>query len=66
MAVYNIFASADASLYSLYPTQNTGRDPILEVAVRNSQVGVGFLGRVPLTQNPVSYTHLTLPTNREV
>jgi len=52
MAVYNIFASADASLYSLYPTQNTGRDPILEVAVRNSQVGVGFLGRVPLTQNP--------------
>jgi hypothetical protein len=52
MAVYNIFASADASLYSLYPGQNTGRDPILEVSVRNSQVGVGFLDRVPLTQNP--------------
>ena len=52
MAVYNIFASADASLYSLYPVQNTGRDPVLEVSVRNSQVGVEFLGQVPLTKNP--------------
>jgi len=36
MAVYQIFASADASIYSLSPTQNAGRDPILEVSVLSS------------------------------
>ena len=63
MAVYNIFASADATLYSLYPAQNTGRDPILEVSVRNSQVGVGFLDRVPLTQNPYYSYELSQNSN---
>jgi len=38
MAVYKIFASADATLYSAYPTQNTGLDEILEVACKNSSV----------------------------
>ena len=38
MAVYKIFASADATLYSAYPTQNTGLDEILEVACKNSTV----------------------------
>lgn len=52
MAVYNIFASADATLYSLYPVKNTGRDPILEVSVKNSQDGTRFLGRSPITENP--------------
>lgn len=36
MSVYKIFAGKDASLYSYYPTQNTGLDEILEVGVRNS------------------------------
>lgn len=36
MAVYKIFASADATLYSKYPAQNTGLDEILEVGVKNS------------------------------
>ena len=31
MAVYKIFPSKDTTLYSLYPNQNTGLDPILEV-----------------------------------
>jgi len=35
MAVYKIFAESDASLYSYYPTQNTGLDEILEVASYN-------------------------------
>jgi len=52
MAVYNIFASADATLYSLYPSKNTGRDPILEVSVNNSQDGVRFLPMNGITQNP--------------
>ncbi len=36
MAVYKIFASADATLYSKYPAQNTGLDEILEVGVKNN------------------------------
>lgn len=56
MAVYNIFASADATIYSRYPVKNTGRDPILEVSVKNSQDGLRFLGRNPITENPY-YTY---------
>jgi hypothetical protein len=37
MAVYKIFPSADATLYSKYPAQNTGLDEILEVAAKNNQ-----------------------------
>lgn len=36
MAVYKIFPSSDATIYSKYPAQNTGLDEILEVAVKNS------------------------------
>lgn len=36
MAVYKIFPSADATLYSKYPAQNTGLDSILEIAVKNN------------------------------
>ena len=32
MAVYKLFPSQDASIYSRYPAMNTGLDPILEVA----------------------------------
>lgn len=56
MAVYNIFASADATIYSRYPLKNTGIDPILEVSVKNSQDGVRFLDRTGITENPY-YTY---------
>lgn len=56
MAVYNIFASADTTIYSRYPVKNTGRDPILEVSAKNSQDGVRFLGRTSVTDNPY-YTY---------
>lgn len=56
MAVYQIFPSADATLYSRYPLKNTGRDPILEVTVDNSQDGLRFLNRTALTENPY-YTY---------
>ena len=32
MAIYKLFPSQDASIYSAYPTMNTGLDPILDVA----------------------------------
>jgi hypothetical protein len=56
MAVYQIFSSADATLYSRYPAKNTGRDPILEVSAKNSQDGLRFLYRNPITENPY-YTY---------
>jgi hypothetical protein len=56
MAVYNIFASADATIYSRYPLKNTGIDPILEVSVKNSQDGTRFLYRNSITENPY-YTY---------
>ena len=56
MAVYNIFASADATIYSRYPAKNTGLDSILEVSVKNSQDGDRFLYRKPITENPY-YTY---------
>ena len=56
MAVYQIFASADATIYSKYPLKNTGRDPILEVSAKNSEDGLRFLYRDSLTENPY-YTY---------
>lgn len=56
MAVYQAFASADATIYSRYPSKNTGRDSILEVSAKNSQDGTRFLFRNPLTENPY-YTY---------
>ena len=57
MAVYQIFASADATLYSRYPSKNTGIDSVLEVSVKNSQDGLRFYNREQLiTQNPY-YTY---------
>jgi len=42
MAVYKIFASADASLYSSQPARNTGLDEILEVSVKNSNQPLNY------------------------
>lgn len=57
MAVYQIFASADATIYSRYPTKNTGIDQVLEVSVKNSQDGLRFYNRQQLiTENPY-YTY---------
>jgi hypothetical protein len=35
MAIYKIFPTADASIYSYYPSKNTGLDEVLEVSVLN-------------------------------
>lgn len=50
MAIYKIFASADATLYSKYPSQNTGLDEILEVGTKNSDNAINN----PAVQIPVS------------
>jgi hypothetical protein len=42
MAVYKIFASADAGLYSSDPALNTGLDEILEVSVKNSDTPLNY------------------------
>jgi len=52
MAVYKIFPSADATIYSAYPAKNAGRDEVLEVSVKNSQDGLRFLDRALLDESP--------------
>lgn len=36
MAVYKIFPTSDATMYSKFPAQNTGLDEILEISVKNN------------------------------
>ena len=36
MPIYKIFPNADATLYSLFPSKNTGLDEILEVSVKSN------------------------------
>ena len=36
MAVYKVFASQDASIYSKFPAMNAGLDPLLEISVKNT------------------------------
>ena len=59
-------ASYDATIYYQTPKQNTGIDPILEVSVKNSQDGVNFLGRTPLTENPYYTYDLAANSNYSV
>lgn len=42
MAVYKIFPSADAAIYSGQPAQNTGIDEILEVGVKNNLTPLNY------------------------
>ena len=44
MAVYKIFPTKDATLYSAYPSMNTGVDAILEVS--NTNPGISPSPRV--------------------
>lgn len=52
MAVYKIFPSADATLYSSAPAQNTGLDEILEVGVKNNLTPLNYLVD-PIPQQPL-------------
>ena len=52
MAVYKIFPSKDATLYSNATCKNTGRDEILEVSAKNSEDYLRYLGKVPIETSP--------------
>ena len=45
MAIYKIFPSKDATIYSQYPVMNTGRDEILEASLEIN----GLLNPLPQT-----------------
>lgn len=61
MAVYKIFPSADATIYSSYPTKNAGRDEVLEVSAKNSQDSLRFVSRAVANQS--SYYNYDLAVN---
>jgi hypothetical protein len=48
MAVYKIFPTKDASIYSNYPTKNTGIDEILDISLYTSIEEVGEVSRALL------------------
>lgn len=52
MSVYKIFPAKDATLYSRYSVQNTGRDPILEISAKNSLDYLRLDGKVTLEDSP--------------
>jgi hypothetical protein len=52
MAVYKIFPSADASIYSSAPAQNTGLDEILEFGVKNSSNSINYFVD-PIPSEPI-------------
>ena len=60
MAVYKIFASADATLYSKYPAQNTGLDEVLEVGVKNSDNPANYFVD-PVPSEPILADDLRRP-----
>lgn len=48
MAVYKIFPTKDASIYSYYSTKNAGLDEILDISLYQSVEGVGEVARALL------------------
>ena len=42
MAVYKIFPTADATIYSRFPVKNTGLDEVLEVSAKNNSTLVDY------------------------
>jgi hypothetical protein len=64
MAVYKIFSSKDATLYSEFSTANTGLDEILEIAGYRDVSGIGRTARAVLQfpDNDIQYVLGTLVT----
>jgi len=52
MAVYKIFPSADAAIYSSAPAQNTGIDEILEVGTKNNMTPLNYFVD-PVPEHPL-------------
>jgi len=52
MAVYKIFPTKDASLYSYYPGKNTGIDEILDLSIYKSQADAGEVSRIAIAFAP--------------
>ena len=63
MAVYKIFADADATLYSNSPAQNTGLDEILEVGVKNSNNPTNYFVD-PVPSEPLLVDNIRRPLVR--
>lgn len=55
MAIYKIFPSKDTTLYSLYPNQNTGLDPILEVYNKTHNSNPLFISSAEVARTLVAF-----------
>jgi len=55
MAIYKIFPSKDTTLYSLYPNQNTGLDPILEIYNRTHNTDPTYISSAEIARTLISF-----------
>jgi len=58
MAVYKIFPSKDASIYSYYPTKNSGLDEILDISLYNSLINTAEVSRALLAFSNTEITDI--------
>ena len=58
MAVYKIFPTKDASLYSYYPTRNSGIDEILDISLYKSIEDTSEVSRAVLAFSPTEISNL--------
>ena len=58
MAVYKIFPTKDASIYSYYPTKNTGLDEILDISLYKSVENEGEVSRALLSFSNTDITDI--------
>jgi hypothetical protein len=66
MAVYKIFPNKDATIYSIDPQVNAGRDEILEISVKNNvsvaqiSENVGFTGVDNIRRSLISFSDIDI------
>ena len=58
MAVYKIFPTKDASIYSYYPTKNAGLDEILDISLYESIESTGEVSRALLAFSNTEITDI--------
>lgn len=58
MAIYKIFPTKDASIYSSYPTKNTGLDEILDLSLYKSIESNGEVSRILLSFSDIEISNI--------
>jgi len=58
MAIYKIFPTKDASIYSYYPGKNAGLDEILDLSIYKSLADAGEVSRIAIAFSPTEISDI--------